>query len=56
MRAESPLVKAQLIKSLNACAHREHESISAAAESAYHLTMCYVNGFGVEKDLKQAWH
>ena len=55
MEDESPLVKAQLIKCFKACAHREHESISAAAESAYHLTRCYVNGFGVEKDLRQAW-
>jgi ankyrin repeat protein len=52
---ESPLVKAQLIKSLEACAHREHESTSAAAESAYQLAMCYVNGFGVQKDLNRAW-
>lgn len=52
---ESPLVKAQLIKSLEACARCEHESIPAAAESAYQLTMCYVNGFGVQKDLSQAW-
>lgn len=51
----SPLVKAQLIKSLKTCAHNEHESIPTAAESAYQLTVCYVNGFGVQKDLKQAW-
>ena len=47
-------VKAQLTKSLNACAHRKHELILAAAELAYHLAMCHANGFGVEKDLKQA--
>ena len=34
-----------IIECFKACARREHESISAAAESAYHLARCDVNGF-----------
>ena len=49
------MIKAQLVRSLTACAHREDESILAAAEAAYQLTTCYVDGFGVQRNLEQAW-
>ena len=48
-------MKAQLIRSLKECAISKIESASAAAESAYHLTLCYINGFGVQQDPRQAW-
>ena len=48
---ESPIVKQQLITSLKFVANQISEDVSMAAEAAYQLSVCYVNGFGVAPDL-----
>ncbi|ERF69866.1 hypothetical protein EPUS_05408 [Endocarpon pusillum Z07020] len=48
---ESPIVKQQLITSLKFVANQISEDASMAAEAAYQLSVCYVNGFGVAPDL-----
>ena len=51
---ESPVVKRHIIKCLKECASIDGVPTVTAAEAAYQLMLCHVNGYGVEKSLATA--
>ena len=46
-------MKRQLIASLKACSRRKEELPCDAAEAAYQLSRCYIDGFGVNSSVEQ---